>query len=94
MRPAPVRDYLITEHARFEMERRGLSEETVQAVLSAPEQEVEVRPGRVVFQSRLAMGESAKTYLVRVFVDLDRRPAEVVTVYQTSKIAKYWREGP
>jgi uncharacterized protein YuzE len=25
-----------------------------------------------------------------VFVDADRCPAEVVTVYRTSKIAKYW----
>jgi hypothetical protein len=32
-----------------------------------------------------------KTYLVRVFVDVDRRPAEVVTVYRTSKMEKYWR---
>jgi hypothetical protein len=30
-------------------------------------------------------------YLVRVFVDVDRTPAEVVTVYRTSKMAKYWR---
>jgi len=29
---------------------------------------------------------------VRVFVDVDRRPAEVVTAYRTSKIGKYWRE--
>jgi hypothetical protein len=27
----------------------------------------------------------------KVFVDIDREPAEVVTAYRTSKIAKYWR---
>jgi hypothetical protein len=31
-------------------------------------------------------------YLVRVFVDVDRDPAEVVTAYRTSKISKYWEE--
>jgi hypothetical protein len=31
--------------------------------------------------------------LVRVFVDVDRKPAEVVTAYRTSRIAKYWRES-
>ena len=36
------------------------------------------------------MGEPAKRYLVRVFVDIDRDAAEVVTVYRTSKINKYW----
>jgi len=28
-------------------------------------------------------------YLVRVFVDVDRTPEEVVTAYRTSKIEKY-----
>ncbi|GAG48402.1 unnamed protein product, partial [marine sediment metagenome] len=30
------------------------------------------------------------SYLIRVFVDGDRKPAEVVTAYRTSKIDKYW----
>ena len=33
-------------------------------------------------------------YLVRVVVDVDRRPAEVVTVYRTTKLRKYWRDEP
>jgi hypothetical protein len=37
------------------------------------------------------MALSGKTYLVRVFVDIDRSPAEVVTVYRTTRIAKYWK---
>jgi hypothetical protein len=90
----PVTDYVITEHAHLEMKRRGLTEELVQRVLSSPEQWMDVRPGRVVLQSRIRMGEPAKTYLVRVFLDVDRRPAQVVTVYRTGKISKYWREQP
>jgi hypothetical protein len=50
-----------------------------------------VRPGRVVYQSRVEFGEPSQRYLLRVFVDIDRRPAEVVTAYRTSKIEKYWR---
>ena len=83
-------DYLITTHAGFEMRRRGISEETVCAVLNSPEQRLTVRTGRVVFQSRVFRGEGAKVVLVRVFVDVDRTPAEVVTVYLTSKVSKYW----
>ena len=41
-------DYVISEHARFEMKRRGVSEEIVRSVLSAPEQRLEIRAGRVV----------------------------------------------
>lgn len=86
-----VRNYVISEHAHFEMSRRGLNEEIVRGILGSPEQGIEIRPGRVVLQSRVSMGEPSKTYLVRVFVDIDREPAEVVTVYRTSKIDKYWR---
>src|SRR2546422_14711 len=46
--------------------------------------------GRVVLHSRVEMDSPAKMYLVRVFVDVDRNPPEVVTVYRTSRISKYW----
>jgi len=88
----PITSYVITTHAAFEMARRRIDEETVHGVLSAPEQRVPVRPGRDVFQSRVDVGESRKGYLVRVFVDVDRSPPEVVTAYMTSRINKYWQE--
>jgi len=43
-------------------------------------------------QSRINV--AGRIYLVRVFVDVCRNPAEVVTVYLTSKLAKYWRLAP
>ncbi len=86
-------DYIFTEHALAEFERRGLSLETIRAVLASPEERLEARPGRVILQSRIPMGTPPKTYLVRVFVDVDREPVEVVTAYRTSKITKYWRSA-
>jgi hypothetical protein len=76
------------------MGRRGISEAEVVQVLSAPEQAVLVRPGRVVYQSRQGSGKQGKPYLLRVFVDIDRQPADVVTAYRTSKIEKYWKREP
>ncbi len=90
--PPPV-EHRLTEHARFEMERRGISEAQIARVLSAPEQSSLVRPGRVVYQSRIALEGTGKIYLLRVFVDIDRQPAEVVTAYRTSKVEKYWKGG-
>jgi hypothetical protein len=84
-------DAIITPHATAELMRRGISLDTVRLVLKAPEQRLEVRPGRIVLQKRIAMGDPNKTYLVRVFVDIDRQPVEVVTVYRTSRVEKYWR---
>jgi hypothetical protein len=85
----PVVEYSISAHAALEMERRGIDAAAVGRVLAAPEQRESVRLGRDVLQSRIEVDK--KTYLVRVFVDTGRRPAEVVTAYRTSKIEKYWR---
>jgi hypothetical protein len=62
--------------------------------MESPEQVLEVRLNRIVLQSKVTMGDPAKTYLVRVFVDTDRQPPEIVTAYRTSRIAKYWRVEP
>ena len=88
--PPPV-EHRITDHARFEMERRGISEAEIARVLSAPEQSALVRPGRVIYQSRMEYEEPGRIYLLRVFVDIDRQLAEVVTAYRTSKVEKYWK---
>ena len=60
----------------------------VRSVLASPEQVLEARPHRMILQSRVRMGSTAQ--LIRVFVDIDRTPEEVVTVYLTSRISKYW----
>lgn len=87
----PITNYRVTNHARDEMVHRQITEEDVAKVLAAPEQTETVREGREVYQSRLQSGEPPKTYLLRVFVDIDSIPPEVVTIYRTSKVAKYWR---
>ncbi len=89
MAAEPIIDYTITDHADFEISRPGLKRETIDRVLKNPEQRFDVRLSRVVLQSRIQ--ESGKEFLIRVFVDADRRPAEVVTAYRTTKIGKYWR---
>jgi hypothetical protein len=88
----PINNYIVTSHAAFEIHRRRIEEDLVRRVLAAPEQCHAVRPGRDVLQSRIAF--DGKTYLLRVFVDIDRDPVEVVTVYRTSRIAKYWVTQP
>ena len=87
-----ITEYRITDHARFEMDRRGINETEISRVLAAPEQVAMVRPGRAVFQSRFAYGGKGQPYLLRVFVDIDRQPAAVVTTYRTSRIERYWRQ--
>ena len=87
----PIKNYRLTTHAREEMTRRQISPDEVASVLDAPEQIQSVRQGRNVYQSRIETGKPPQKYLLRIFVDVDRELPEVVTVYRTSKIAKYWR---
>ena len=87
----PIKNYRLTEHAREEMARRQIDSDNVATVLATPEQIEFVRQGRNVYQSRIEVGQPPRKYLLRVFVDVDREPPEVVTVYRTSKITKYWR---
>ena len=82
---------VLTEHARNEIARRELSEQLVHEVLATPGQCFEVRPGRLVYQSIVDMPDGGVRSLVRVFVDVDREPPEIVTVYRTSRIDRYWR---
>jgi hypothetical protein len=76
---------VISGHAASQMAKRSIDEAEVRAVLSRPESIEPARPGRVVAQGM------AGVQLLRVIVDVDRRPAEVVTAYRTNKIAKYRR---
>ena len=89
-----IAQYRLTDHAKEEMRRRQISERDVAKVLASPEQREAVRAGREVLQSRITLPHPSKTYLLRVFVDTDREPPAVVTVYRTSKVARYWRDEP
>ena len=92
MQPKGLKSYRIKDHARLQMGRRQITEDHVRQVLTSPQQVIEQRPGRRVYQSKVKLPARDKDYLIRVVVDVDRTPPEVVTVYRTSKIAKYWRE--
>lgn len=74
---------IIREHAAEQMHKRQVSEAELRSVLDGPEAVLPVREGRVVAQAMQG------AYLLRVFVDVDREPPEVVTVYRTGKIEKY-----
>jgi Domain of unknown function (DUF4258) len=88
---APITTYRLTDHAQMEMTRRQIPASDVARVLAPPEQMEMMRPGRVVYQAHVVWGTPPVTYLLRVFVDIDRQPPDVVTVYRTSKITKYWK---
>ena len=85
-------NFRISPHAAQELTERGIDPESLYAVLHNPEQIVPEHDGRVAYQSRMTLA-SGKVHLVRAIVDPGEDEALVVTVYRTSRIAKYWRQS-
>ena len=82
--------FRFSSHALKQMERRGLDRAVVERMLENPQQVREERLGREALQSRVDFpgGE----YLLRAIIDQRTNPPDVVTVYRTRYIAKYWRQ--
>lgn len=55
-----MKKIIFSDHALFQMRRRGISEKDASRIIESPEQTSEVRPGRAVFQARIMVGEPAK----------------------------------
>jgi hypothetical protein len=91
LKPKPLEEYRIKPLALFQLRRRQISDAALRQLLQSPDQIIEDRNGRYIYQSRIRFTDSGKEYLIRVVVDLTSDPAEVVTAYRTSNIKKYWR---
>ena len=83
--------YRLSQHARQELERRGISLSQLESVLNHPQQVIPDRRGRKVYQSQVDRGDG-KIVLLRVIVLEDADRFVVVTAYRTTRIRKYWRE--
>ncbi|GAB3500316.1 hypothetical protein GCM10027341_25380 [Spirosoma knui] len=80
-------NYAFSAHALEQIALRGLAPDMVEAVLKAPDKIIEEGDGQVIYQSLVKRDE--KDCLLRVFVNSNKIPNLVKTVYLTSKISKY-----
>ena len=83
-------DIHISDHARFEAERRGIPIDTIIKVALSPQQEI-ASGKRKICQSKLFNLSVGKEMLLRVVVQELKESLLIITVYETSKIEKYWR---
>jgi hypothetical protein len=74
----------------FEMKRRGISRVSAEATIREPGQVVPSVKGREIYQSHIG---KHRRLLLRVIVKEDETAYHVVTVYKTTKVAKYWRDS-
>ena len=71
------------------MARRAISEAQLREVLRAPQAVVPAKPGRVVVQGPVTLGDPPQKALLRVVVDVGLDPPEVVKVYATTRFRRY-----
>jgi hypothetical protein len=76
-----------SNHALEQIQNRQLDKAKVDDVLNHPEKQFTDETGLKVYHKTVQ--ENDKYYLYRVFVNHDKKPPLVVTVYKTSKIEKY-----
>ena len=64
--------------------------ETVLMVVSRPDQTIinNEEPTIVIYQSIIK--EDNQMFLLRVFVNIDKQPNVIITLYKTTKISKYY----
>lgn len=83
-------NFRFSNHALEEMARRGITVESLEQILYRPQQVLDERDGKKVYQSQIDFGEG-KMYLLRVIVNDTLDPSVVITAYRTRNIKKYWR---
>ena len=80
-------DFILSKHALEQLELRGLTVDLVETVLRTPNRITKEEDNQLVYQAIIQRDE--RDYLLRVFVNSNKTPNLVKTVYLTSKISKY-----
>lgn len=76
--------------ARKKSKRRGIPESWIRETVNSPAQIVEGYGGRKVAQRKYLVED--KEYLLRVVYEDKEELNEIVTLYLTSQIERYWEE--
>ena len=78
---------IFSKHALEQIERRGLSKQTIDDVLEFPSSIIKEDADVEIYQKLVF--ENGRHYLYRVFVNRLKIPPLVITSYKTSKTDKY-----
>jgi len=79
---------IFSKHALEQVVLRQIQLKVVWQIIQNPQQVIE--DGNLAILQSI-VEEDGQKYLLRIFVNLRKRPPMVVTVYKTSKIEKYWQ---
>ena len=83
-------DLSFSKHAWDQMIRRGINYDDVLSVVSRPDQTIVDKDDPAIIICQSLIKEDEQMFLLRVFVNKDKQPNVVVTLYRTTKISKYY----
>ena len=83
-------ELIVTDHARFEAQRRHIDLDLALSIIGNPQQKIPSRKNRAVLQGRHYDNIENKEMLLRAIVEPAGDTLKVISIYKTSRIAKYW----
>jgi hypothetical protein len=84
---------IFTEHARFEMERRRITEDDLKDLINQPQQKISTEKNRMILKKKYFDNIIKKEMLLRIIGKQEHGKFVVITAYKTSRIKKYWIKG-
>ena len=82
--------FTFSRHAEEQLIRRSLDRRLVEDVVLHPEQVLYDESDDAIRIYQSIVKEGGKVFLYRVFVNTKLQPMMIVTLYRTTKIAKYY----
>ena len=79
--------YIFSKHADKQIENRSISKDKIAFVIDKPDSILTHDSCMKVYQK--VYEEKENRYLYRVFINICKKPALIITAYKTSKIEKY-----
>ncbi len=76
-----------SKHALEQMALRSISVEIAQSIINNPQQTI-TQEGKRIYQSIINFEDG--DYLIKLFINIEKQPNLVITIYKTSKIEKYY----
>lgn len=84
-----MKQVILSEHALFQMQERGIDREIIIGVIARPDKVYTQISGRIQVVRRII--RSGKTYCIIAIYENLPRHYRVITIFITSKIRKYLR---
>lgn len=81
-----------SKHAFEQLKERNIEKKLVDQALIKPQQIIEGKKGRKIVQRKYMI--KGKEFLMRVIFKENPEFVEVVTMYLTTRIKKYWSDEP